>query len=779
MRYSALAFLFGASLTQYWVHLPAKWILLGIGLCGVVGLILALYTHKRFIAYFAFVLLGWVWLFWSAGSVLQQHFPENWIGKTVLIQGRIISEPVRMKAREKFIVAVNQLIYQQQTITLQQPQRVLLNWYRAPEQLSPEYGSHWQLSVRLKKGWGHANPGSFDFEKRLLSQKISYVGYVVNTANNQQKMQPAFWKKLSVLRILLQNKLQMALGADQASQLLLAMLVGQRSNLSPATWQLLQATGTSHLMAISGLHVGMIAGIVGLIAFRLWRFSARLCLLLPAPFAAALFSLLAATGYSALSGFALPTIRALLMLVFFIMALLYQRRFMPWQAFSFALWGILLFAPLSILTVGFWLSFAAVASIVYAFKGYEKKSKIRQILRIQWVISLLLAPLTLWFFSSVSLVGFVANLVAIPWVGFIVLPLGFLGFALLFVSPMWGAFCLRWASMLLHYLYQYLSWLSHFSLAQWVHPITHVMVLMSTLIGIIWLLFTKWGAWRWAGLLWLLPLFYVPLSKTPAQGTFDFTLLDVGQGLASVIRTQHHVLVYDTGPRYSDTNNAGLSVIIPYMRAKGLRSVSRIIVSHGDIDHSGGLNSLVQFVPVGDVLSGEPKRLLVNSQPCVAGQHWQWDGVSFDILSPAKQIHSSVKNDNSCVLKVSNAYGAILLTGDIERKTELFLVKTLPKQLKSDVLVVPHHGSLTSSSATFIQAVAPKFALFPVGYQNRFGFPKQAILTRFVASGVKSYLSWQCGALDLSFDANFKGEIPDCYRRKNAVYWRVKSFDSL
>jgi len=464
MRYSALAFLIGISITQYWPHLPTSVLLNCILIIGVVLLVVAKCWRLSMVACFAWALLGWAWLFISITPVFTWQLPTEWIGQTCLAHGEIVSEPIIIGQRQKFILAIDRLQCGNQQTDFTKAKRILLSWYSTPKKARVTRTSYWQLKIRIKPGWGNVNPGGFDTEKWLLTQRVRYVGYVVNSTENQQHRaasQAVIIQKISQWRMRIQAYLEGILSDFPSRNLLLAMLVGKRTQLSPKTWAILQATGTSHLMAISGLHVGMVATLVGFIVLRVWRCNGRMCLLIPAPLVGYTAALIAAVFYSGLAGFALPTQRALIMFAVFVIALLYRRRFPLLYGFNLALWCILLHDPLVTFTIGFWLSFAAIAAIVYGVSGYQHPIRIWRLTRAQWVISLLLAPLTLWFFSQVSLIGLFANAVAIPWIGFVVLPMGFCGLILSNLLPALGQACLHLSATLLTYLWHYLTWLSH------------------------------------------------------------------------------------------------------------------------------------------------------------------------------------------------------------------------------------------------------------------------------------------------------------------------------
>ncbi|MCD6055672.1 MAG: internalization-related competence protein ComEC/Rec2 [Gammaproteobacteria bacterium] len=770
---NGLAFLLGASLTGYWQNLPAYPWLLGTGGAGLLLLSLGVIGHKPVLNCLACLMVGWAWLFINVYPVMQSPLPDAWLGKTVIVTGKIDSVPLELPEQARFIFLMDSIHLKSPQKTIHLKKRLLLNWYFPAEHIKLEYGTHWQLAVRLKPGRGSANPGSVDFEKTLITKHSRYVGYVVNIQDNHRLSIVNPFTKLIHWRQNLAERIKETLTNSQSSALLLAMLIGERAQLSPETWKVLQATGTSHLMAISGLHVGMVAAFMGFIISHLWRFSARACLMIPAPIAGWIAALLLAGLYSLFSGFALPTQRAMIMLLVMVLGIISRRRFMTAQALSLALWCLLLWDPLTVLTTGFWLSFGAVAAIMYGTAYRKPVSFYWRVIRTQWAVTLLLAPLTLWFFSQVSLIGLLANSIAIPWVGFIVLPLAFIGLGLLSILPGIGESCLYLSRALLETLFEGLTWLSHLNGAQWFHPLTTVVVLITAIIGMMILLAPRGFPLRFVGIFFCFPVFYLPFSTPPPYGLMELTLLDVGQGLASVIRTQHHVLVYDTGPRYSPVNDAANSIVIPFLRHHGLNHISRIMISHSDMDHSGGLESLVQALPIGDIFSSDPAQLKTSSNPCYAGEAWMWDGVYFEILSPDKSsliAKSRHDNDNSCVLKVSSKAGSILLTGDIEKNREWYLVQTIPDKLKSDVLIVPHHGSQTSSTAAFIEAVSPTIALFSAGYRNRFGFPKSKVLARYQDRGIDTYLSYDCGALRLRFEED--GTIaPQCFRALNRRFW--------
>ncbi|MDX9767228.1 MAG: DNA internalization-related competence protein ComEC/Rec2, partial [Ectothiorhodospiraceae bacterium] len=522
-----------------------------------------------------------------------------------------------------------------------------------------------------------------------------------------------------------------------------------------------------HLMAISGLHVGLVAGLAGLLALRLWRLSARLCLWLAAPRAAALAGLAAGFVYALLAGFAIPTQRALVMLTVVAAALAWGRIGTPSRTLALALLAVLLLDPLSVLSPGFWLSFAAVAVILYALTGRRAGHPLAW-LRIQVVIAIGLLPLTVWFFQFGAVVSPLANLIAVPWVGFVVVPSTLLGAALAPWMPAVAGLPLWLADAALDLLWPVLEWLAALPGGQWLPPAPPFVWLLLALAGGALLLAPRGWPARWLGAVLLLPMLtWQP--PAPAEGDFRFTLLEVGQGLAAVIETRRHLLVYDTGPRFSDRFDAGEAAIHPYLVHRGRRRVDRLILSHGDDDHAGGAASLLARVPVGEVLGDTGDRDdLPSPRPCKAGEAWRWDGVDFELLHPPRGWRGD--NEASCVLRVAAAGGSLLLTGDIERLAEAAMLRERREALAAEVMLIPHHGALTSSTPAFIDAVRPRLAVVSSGYGNRFGHPRPEILALYRERDIPVLDTAREGAITLRFEVDGLAIEPG-YRHAVRRYW--------
>ena len=498
---------------------------------------------------------------------------------------------------------------------------------------------------------------------------------------------------------------------------------------------------------------------------------------LPARKAAAVAGVTAAFIYVLLAGFEIPAQRTLYMLTIAAIGLWLGR---PGSASVVWLWAlavVLAWDPWATLTPGFWLSFGAVGLLLYIGVGrIGGASKWREALRAQTAITLGLIPLMLVLFQQISIVSPLANAVAIPVVTFIVVPL-----TLASIVVPWDVLLIiahqtfAWVALML-------EWLSAMPAAVWQQHAPGIFAAVAGILGVVWLLAPRGIPGRALGLIWLAPLFFI-VPLLPARGTFSVTVLDVGQGLAVLVQTHAHSLLYDTGPRFSETADAGNRIVAPMLRANGITRLDGLIVSHQDSDHSGGALSLLQTVPVQWVSSSlKTDHPIVRARaergeaawPCLSGQTWTWDGVEFEMLHPvdANYVNPKLKpNDLSCVLRVSNAAGSVLLTGDIEARTESDLIRREPTRLRSDLLVVPHHGSRTSSTPAFIASVRPEVAAFTPGYRNRFNHPRPEIVERYVAAGVRNYRTDYDGALTFTF-AEGSSRVPRRERAHDARYWR-------
>jgi competence protein ComEC len=354
---------------------------------------------------------------------------------------------------------------------------------------------------------------------------------------------------------------------------------------------------------------------------------------------------------------------------------------------------------------------------------------LKQWLQVQWAITIGLAPAALFLFSQFSIVGPLANAIAIPAVSAVITPLALAAAVLPWDAP------LELAAWLMQWLLQFLEWCASLPAAVWQQHVPPLWCVLLALAGVLWLLAPRGVPWRATGLALMLPAVALP-APSPVPGTAWVTTLDVGQGLAVLVRTANRALLYDAGPAFGIEADSGERIIAPYLRAAGVERLDAMIVSHNDTDHSGGAASVLENFEVAQMLSSLPAGhpllgLAPGAQRCAAGQAWTWDGVRFEVLHPENAAAKARKtNDLSCVLKVSAGARSMLLTGDIEKPAEAQLLARAPDALRADVLLVPHHGSRTSSSDAFLAAVRPSVAVVPVGYRNRFGHPNAEVLAR-------------------------------------------------
>ncbi|WP_127477055.1 DNA internalization-related competence protein ComEC/Rec2 [Sulfurivermis fontis] len=757
-----LAFLLGIVIFQWQADIPsAPWLILMLPLPLLPWWLPRAWQPSARLA--ALAAAGFLWAWLHAALVLAQQLPAALEGEDLVLEGVIATLPEADGRRSRFVFDTERLFYRGDA--LPPPGRVRLAWYQPYPVL--EAGQRWRLQVRLKQPHGMANPGTFDYEGWLYQQRIRATGYVRPGNDTRLLAADSGEFPLQRLRQRLHAQLRAAVGEHPLGGLVAALALGERQDIGREQWLLLRATGTNHLVAISGLHIGIIAGLVFFLVRRLWPWPQRL----PAPKAAALAALIAAALYAALAGFSLPTQRALIMVAVAMLALLGQRALRPARVLAVALLAVLLLDPLAVLSPGFWLSFGAVALILYGMGGRLGGSGWWwRWGRVQVLVALGLAPLLAVWFQQVPLLGALANLLAVPWVSLLVVPLVLLGTALLAPWPAAATALVSLALFGLEALWWWLEWCGGLLPPRWSVLAAVPWTLLPALAGLAWLLAPRGWPARWLGVIWLLPLLLVRPAG-PAVGEAAVTVLDVGQGLAVLVRTANHALLYDTGPAYGPESDAGEMVLLPVLQHFGITRLDALILSHGDSDHAGGAAAVFQALAVGRFLSGAEAALPWRGhEPCARGQQWEWDGVRFEILFPATAGgHSGRGNDSSCVLRIVTPHGALLLAGDIEAAAEQALLAAVPEQLAADVLVAPHHGSKTSSTAPFVTAVAARHVLFSVGYRNRWGFPHPAVVARYRAAEADVHDTAQQGALTVRLAAD--GVQVESWRQRARRYW--------
>lgn len=757
MRLNILAFLAGILLLQFFPVLPGKKIMLIIFISAIC--ILYFFAKRFRIATLVSIsAFGFLYAAGYANSIHAYVLPHASEGKSIQIEGYIATIPVKMEHGTGFLFA------------LAAPTKALLklNW---PNTSIPLHaGDKWQLTVRLKQVHGLMNPGGFDYEAWAFQNDIRANGYVVSASKNTLVESKWYRYPLTRFRENLKEKIAENLPPSNTSPWITALAIGERDNISAENWQVLRNTGTNHLMAIAGLHIGFVTSFIFFLVSWLWRRSARLVQCFPAQHAGAVCSMLAAIMYSSLAGFSVPTQRACLMVVTAFLMMLSRRRVLSWLSWSVAMLGVLLINPLSVLTDSFWLSFASVALIIYGISGRLNPTGLWwKVGRIQWVISLGLIPIGIWLFQQCSFVAFLANCIAIPMVGFLIVPLTLLGCFFLLFSAKLGGLVLLLADKVLSFLWIILTYFSHQSWGSWYLVVPQTWILLAACVGVVLLLVPAGFPGRWAGFIWILPLLFYQ-SPQPAKGDVWFTLLDVGQGLSSVVQTQHHILIFDAGAKLGESYDMGESVVVPFLRSMNAKKIDMLVVSHGDNDHIGGSSSILKNLPVIAVRTSVPDKItLTRASYCLQGESWQWDDVNFEFLYPTLQ-NLNLNNDSSCVLKITNAHQqSILLTGDIEKFAENVLLNTEQKNLSAAILVAPHHGSKTSDVNAFIDAVNPQIVLFPVGYLNRFHFPHPRVIEKYATRGTQRYRTDESGSIQFILADSISK--PYLYRDMHAHYW--------
>jgi len=743
------------------------------------------------------LLIGFASSGMRATAIQEQRLEPGLEGRDLNIVGVVTAMPQLQEGGLRFRLRPEAASLAGQAVRL--PPLLQLGWYGAvfsesdegdgsarPEPATLRAGDRWQMTVRLKAPHGNLNPHGFDYELWLWQQGVQAVGYVRTGPRDpapRQLQGNAGWYPVEQARQTVRDAIFARVSdgtpaRQRIAGVLAALVTGDQASIDRADWDVFRATGVAHLMSISGLHITMFAWVAGALVGALWRRSAqwgwRWCLWLPAPTAAWLGGLALATAYAVFSGWGVPAQRTVWMLASITLLRITGRQW-PWPT-VWLLAGAVVVAvdPWALTQAGFWLSFVAVGVLFATDAGPQKAApaargrwlagKVGQLLREQGVVTLALTPLSLLLFGQVSVVGLLANLVAIPWVTVVVTPLALAGAV---VPAFWWL-----AQLSLQPLVSWLGLLAGLPFATVSVAAAPAWVGAVAVVGGVLLASRLPLALRSIGLPLLLPVLFWP-SQRPPTGEMEILAADVGQGNAVIVRTARHTLVYDAGPRYSLESDAGHRVVVPLLRALGDR-VDALVLSHRDSDHTGGAAALLTSHPQAQLLSSiEDAHELQAQRPatrCMAGQRWTWDGVAFEMLHPQAAGYEARSKPNamSCVLRIDNGRHSVLLVGDIEQAQEAQLLAS-GQPLRSTVLLVPHHGSKTSSTQAFIGAVQPRFAIVQAGYRNRFGHPVQSVVERYRALGVPVVESARCGA------ATWKSALADelnCERESARRYWQ-------
>jgi len=732
MRLFVLAWLAGAIALQREAGLPEfPW-----GACGIAALLAAALCRNRtlhaLIVLAAGLLCGFGYCAWRAELRLADELPFRWEGADIAVTGVVEGLPQVTDANTRFLFEV-------EAAAGSVPRHVSLSWYpdrRAGPPPRIGAGERWRFTVRLKRPRGLSNPHAFDFEPWALERGIRATGYV-RTGSRFERLDAGVegWPyTLHRWRGEIRGAMLERLKEDRLRGVLVALAIGDQDAIAADDWEVFWRTGVGHLMSISGLHITMLAALAAAMVFAAWVRVPALALRLPARKAAVVAGLAAAIGYSLLTGYQVPAQRTCLMLTALAVCVLADRHGSPSRMLALAALLVTWVDPWAVLSPGFWLSFGAVASIFYVMSlRAGKRGRLASLAGEQLAVTAAMLPMLLALFQEFSLVSPLANTIAIPVVSLVVVPLAIGG---AFLPAPW-LLDLAHATMLA--LMSPLERLADLPLATLESHAPAAWTLAAGTIGCAWLLAPRGVPMRSLGAVWVAPLFaFAPPAPRTGEAWLD--VLDVGNGLAVVVRTARHALLFDAGPGWNADADSGSRIVVPFLRGEGIRTLDGMVISHADDDHSGGAISVAGSRAPPWLLSSLREEDAIHlaferSSRCEAGQRWTWDGVEFAMLHPAATVYGETtrrkENDRGCVLKVSTPGASALLPGDVEARAEAELLSRDAAALRAAVLVVPHHGSRTSSTPAFVAAVAPQVAIFPVGYRNRFGHPHPAVVARY------------------------------------------------
>ncbi|MDN7863976.1 DNA internalization-related competence protein ComEC/Rec2 [Burkholderia multivorans] len=742
---------------------------------------------------------------------LRDVLPVEWERRDIVVTGVIRGLPIVDETGARLLFAVES----NDARLARFPPLIRLSWRndRAPAVPAavPDFraAQRWQFVVRLKRPHAEANPGVRDAEAAWLAAGIRAIGYVSAPSRAVLIDARASGWRASVdrLRDILRARIAAVLGDDARHRgIVAALAIGDQSAIGGDDWRVLRDTGTSHLVAISGLHVGLVGALAGALASAVWRrFHRRgraATLAMPAPYVAALAALAAAGGYAALAGFNVPAQRAWWMIAAGGVAYLAGRSVPTSAVLCAALGGVLLADPWAVLSAGFWLSFGAVAVILLSVAGWRAVReheadtdseppgamqrlhgwamralhRLADAARVQYAVTIGLAPLTAAWFAQISLSGPLGNAFAIPWISFVVTPTVLAGLVL--PAPL-DAAMLRLAHASLEPMMTLLARLAAWPAGVMWLRMPDAPVLVLACVGVVWMLMPRGWPLRWAAPLTWLPL-VAPAPDAPLIGAFRLTVLDVGQGTSVLVETARRTLLFDAGPG-AESTHAGQRIVAPSLRARGIRTLDTLVLSHADSDHTGGAPAVYGAADVRQLLAGIPAGHaqwrdaqaagVADRVPCAAGQRWRWDGVDFTVLWPPGGPRAGPSNRQSCVLRIDAGATSALLTGDIDAYAERRLVDTMRDALAAQILVVPHHGSRTSSVEPFLDSVGPRVAVFPVGYRNHFGHPHRTVIARYAARGIPLPRTDRDGAVRFDVGPAERGFGFARYRDERRRYW--------
>jgi len=717
-----------------------------MGVVFVVGSALLIARQFQLLAWFC---AGVALFLIAAHTVIDSRIRADLAGDSLVIDIKVESFPSRSGATISFIATpVNHDLL---------PPRVRLSWFEPPVKI--RYGDPWRLEVRLRRPRGNRNAGGFDYEAWLFREKIGAVGYVVNSRRNHllvaEDASITEWvRRRFVARV------QQLVGNNEQASVLVALVVGTRHLITPEQWDRYARTGTSHLIAISGLHIGLSAAAAYVVALFMAGIvggkgnhhrTAVIC------------SIIVAVLYAQVSGFGIPARRASLMLVLAGLALLRKQRPELLRIVSASCMALAIADPLSTMAPGFVLSFAAVVVLIWIAQWRQS----RHLVLVQVMLFFGLLPLTVFFFNRIVFAALPVNLLAVPLFSFVTVPLSLMGLLLDGPFRLLGDQAIVLAGHSVGLLEALIEFAASVHWATYTVPGLTGFTWLTVVLAIVWVILPP--GWPGRYLAWLsMAAILLQEPRRPDAGCVALNVLDVGHGLAVVVRTNRHVMLYDTGPSYRGGGSSAESVVLPFLANVGFGAIDRMVVSHADLDHAGGVAAIVAGRSVAHILAGESLPA-VESTACRSGQRWTRDGIEFRILHPP---HNSKfeGNDRSCVLLIEAGRYRILLSGDIEKPAEYRLVRErlLPP---ADVVLIPHHGSRTSSSMPFVQALSPSVAIASAAFGNHWGLPQEDIVARWEAVGAEVLNTATSGAIGLRMCANSGLESITQYRVENRRIW--------
>lgn len=847
MRWLISAFIAGELLFLFESKLPSKVVLtsLILLLVIVIGLygcrpvlkinnpLLSLVNNWMMLAIICSI-LGFLWVAYLSQSRVQNLLEQDLEGQRLIVEGVVDSLPQDSENGRRFTLQVRtwEMLPTSKIIDHKDfPGRISLGWYaprpffisgiESPKvdlskipQLIP--GQIWRLPVVLKKPRGLSNPHTFDYERWAYMQDLGANGHVLD--KNQAKLLGWTWKNFKAtvdfIRWNIREKIKRSLPSNSRYLgVLIALVIGDQNAIHQADWEIFNATGIGHLIAISGMHITMLAVLGAWIGRRLWR-KPTWIQRIPAPKIAVMTGFLTALIYTWIAGFQIPAQRTMVMVGVSALAVWSGRIVRGFDLWWWAIFIVMAIHPWAVYTPGFWLSFGAVAIILFAMpteqnqQNHQKnqylnipdvdhvylqsiRESFAQASRVQAVVTIALIPLTLFWFFQISLVSPLTNAFAIPVISWLVTPLAMLG---AFIPNPIGSWFLRLAHWILDYLLVMLSKMASWDWAVLTAPKPNWWMFLIAMAGVLICvrpgsILESWKS-RSLGLILCLTLFFA-LPTGISRGDFQALAWDIGQGTAVLIRTKNHVLLYDTGPMSGASNDPGQRVILPYLRAQGIRKIDRLAISHKDADHIGGVGSLLHGIRIDEIRGSIPQSHSLQSQfkaagikalPCQAGDKWHWDGVDFIVWHPSSEVtfedhfHHGKPNEMSCVIEVRNTDYSFWLTGDVERYGEGEILERFEKEgsqnkigARKQIFMAPHHGSKTSSTHQFLEGINPDWAFAQTGYQNRYRHPSREVIARYESRGLKLLNTSDTGALFWKFEG--KKLYFDAWRESNRRIW--------